>query len=63
MWTPLSEDKEMLIYFAACVAQAAAAGVPFDALRKFIAVRTVGNSCNGGVCTQVGSTPAAVLWI
>jgi glutathione gamma-glutamylcysteinyltransferase len=33
---------------------AAVAKAPLPAFRKFLAVRTVGSSCNGGVCTQKG---------
>lgn len=36
----------------ASVLGAAAAGAPLAAVRQFMAVRTAGNSCNGGVCTQ-----------
>lgn len=40
---------------AASVLAAAAAAAPPEAVKKFIAVRMAGNSCNGGVCTQTAA--------
>ena len=40
---------------AESVIAAAAAAAPLDSVKKFIAVRMAGNSCNGGVCTQTAA--------
>lgn len=37
------------------VIAAAVHAAPFEAVKKFVAVRMAGNSCNGGVCTQTAA--------